>query len=491
MRKHISIFLSFLLVSTLVLAGCGCSNSQSSYQVRLEVWGLFDDSDVFAKAIGEYQKRNPRAQEIKYKKMTVESYETDLLEALATGNGPDIFLVHNTWLPKHKDKLAPVPMDNVSGKQVEILNTRQVKDQFVDVVSSDFVSENQIYALPLSVDSLGLYCNRDLLNQAGVASPPQTWLEFDEAVKKITRIDSFGNIALSGAAMGTSSDASPGEGKINRATDILTLIMMQAGAEMNDSQTGLASFSEFAKNRNENQSQNQISPGESALAYYTKFANPYNSVYSWNSLQHNSVDSFIEGKTAMIINYSWLIPKIQSRSPKLNLGIAKIPQNKLKDRPGIDIDFANYWAFAVSKNKVASQTDVQKNQGNKIPLATNDQRTAEAWKFLRYLTLPTSFSQDLPVATAKDAVNFDPAKEYVENQKKPAARRDIIEAQKSDFLLGPFAEGNLIAKSWAQPDNLAVEKIFDEMIDNVVLRNQNPRETLKQAQNAVNVLREK
>jgi len=487
MKKHISAFLSFLLLSTLVLAGCGCQNTQASYQVRLEVWGLFDDSDVFSKVISEYQKRNPRVKEINYKKLNVDSYETDLLEALATGNGPDVFLIHNTWMAKHKDKLAPIPLDNVNGKQAEILNTRQAKDQFIDVVSSDFVLDNHIYALPLSVDSLALYYNRDLLNQAGVAKPPETWLEFDDAVRKIKKIDSFGNINLSGAAIGTSSDASPGEGKINRATDILALLMMQAGAEMADSKTGAAAFAEFTKAA----SGNEMSPGESALAYYTKFSNPYKAEYTWNSLQHNSADSFVEGKTAMMINYSWLISQIQSRAPKLNFGISNIPQNKDKDKPGIAVDFANYWGFAVSKNKVVNQEDLQKAKDNRISYATNDQRIAEAWKFVRYFAMPSSFSQNLPVAALSNVASYDPAAEYAEKQQKPAARRDLIEAQKSDPMLGPFAEGNLIAKSWAQPDNLAVEKIFDGMIDDVVLRNKSPRDAIRQAQNAVNVLIQK
>src|SRR4030042_4312347 len=202
MKKYAYIFLSFFAISALLLSGCGCRNTATGYEVRLEIWGLFDDSDVMAKVLSEYKKRNPRVKEIVYKKLIVESYENDLMEALATGNGPDIFLVHKHWLPKHKDKLASVSVETVDGKQVEILNTKQVHDQFADVVSSDFVSDEQIYALPLSADSLALYYNKDYLNQAGITSPPRTWIEFDDAVRKITRIYSFGNITLSAAAMG-------------------------------------------------------------------------------------------------------------------------------------------------------------------------------------------------------------------------------------------------------------------------------------------------
>ena len=283
--------------------------------------------------------------------------------------------------------------------------------------------------------------------------------------------------------MGTSSDASAGEGKINRATDILTLLMMQSGAEMFDSESQRAEFAELP----EGASGREMSPGESALTYYTKFSNPLKAEYSWNSLQHNSIDSFIEGKTAMMINYSWLVPRIQSRAPKLNFGVAKVPQNRDSEGRGLDVNFANYWGFTVSKNKTISEDDVRRADESRSNYATNEQRTAEAWKFVRFLTMPESYSADLLPPTQEYA-DFDPAAEYIEKQKKPAARRDLIEEQKKDVYLGPFAEGNLIAKSWPQPDNLAVEKIFDEMIDDVVLRNQSTRDAIQKAQNAVNLL---
>lgn len=103
--------------------------------------------------------------------------------------------------------------------------------------------------------------------------------------------------------------------------------------------------------------------------------------------------------------------------------------------------------------------------------------------------MPQTFSADLPdPAVGAESANFDPAAEYIKNQSRPAARRDLIEKQKSNIFLSPFAEGNLIAKSWPQPDNLAIERIFDAMIDNVVLKNESFHDALDQAQNAVDVL---
>src|SRR4030042_3256568 len=303
MNKKISAIVSFfLLISLMVFSGCSLfKTQQTTYQAKLEIWGLFDDSDAFSKVINEYRKRNPRVTDIKYKKMEVESYETDLRDALASGKGPDIFLIHNSWMAKHKDKLASSPET--------ILCVNTVQDLFADVVSRDFVQDNKVYALPLSVDSLALYYNRDYFNQSGISIPPRTWAEFDAAAARLTRVGSYGNILLSGAAMGASSDSVPGDGKINRATDILTLLMMQAGAEMFGYNTNFASFANFTESTLENES--RMPPGQMALLYYTKFSNPSSNVYSWNSQMHNSVDSFIEGKTAMMLNYSCLIPKFQ------------------------------------------------------------------------------------------------------------------------------------------------------------------------------------
>lgn len=472
--------MSFLLLATLVFSGCSLfKTQQTTYQVRLEVWGLFDDSDTFSKAISEYRKRNPRVIDIKYRKLEVESYEDDLRDALASGKGPDVFLIHNSWMTKHKDKLASSP-DNVLG-------AKQVQDLFADVVTKDFVQDSKVYALPLSVDSLALYFNRDYLNQAGISVPPRTWAEFDAAVSRLTKVDSFGNIVLSGAAMGASSDASAGDGKINRATDILTLLMMQAGTEMYDYTNNLASFAKFTPSTLGNES--RIPPGQAALMYYTKFSSPNSKTYCWNSTMHNSVDSFIEGKAAMMLNYSWLIPKIQSKAPKLNLGLSPVPQNIDNEGRGVNIDFANYWGFAVSKNKSGETENVTEKVDTP---ATNDQRIFEAWQFIRYLTMPPSANQSLPkAASTQEAANYDPAAEYAITQKKPAARRDLIGAQTNDTLLAPFAQGNMIARSWSQPDDLAVEKIFNEMIDDVTLRNEDPRAALEQAQNAVNLLIQK
>jgi hypothetical protein len=84
---------------------------------------------------------------------------------------------------------------------------------------------------------------------------------------------------------------------------------------------------------------------------------------------------------------------------------------------------------------------------------------------------------------------MDPAEQYLEKTKKPAARFDLIEKQKSDPILAPFAVGNLIAKSWRQPtDAEEVEKIIADAIDGVNVGKYSLGEAVRLIESRVGVL---
>ena len=104
------IFTGVLLgMVTLSLSGCGLRPKETPYKMKLEVWGVFDDSDAFQEVIGKYKELNPNVAEISYRKFNVDTYRQDLLDALAAGNGPDIFLVRNSWTPAFADKIVVAP----------------------------------------------------------------------------------------------------------------------------------------------------------------------------------------------------------------------------------------------------------------------------------------------------------------------------------------------------------------------------------------------
>ncbi len=471
MKLKIKTIISFIILSSLfLLSGC-LKEKPPGYKINLEMWGIFDSSDAYGNFFNKYREINPFVGDIKYRKLDVDNYRKDLIDALASGQGPDIFFIRNSWLPSFRDKIEPAP-DWILGEQ-------EFRRDFVDVAADDFLDEGKIYAVPLNVDCLALYYNKDLFNAEGITTPPSTWEELQEDVKRLTKIDQFGNITQQGIALGTAYN-------INRSTDILTLLMLQKGTQMTDKDRTEATFNESAAINT-----GFIQPGEEAVDFYAQFARSSSPLYSWNPRMHYSVDAFSEGTAAMMINYSWHYSTIKSKNSKLNFAVAPVPQFS-GSQP---INYANYWGLAVAKNKIISSSVDSETGGSEMTVPDNKVRIQEAWELIKFLTMKNNGKVTLfngISGTSKEfPIDIDPAVEYLKNTGKPAARRDIIEQQKSDPILGPFAYGNLIVRNWYQVDPETTEAIFAEAINSVNNGLMTPRDALELAANRVSQLMRK
>lgn len=456
MERRTIIIIGFVVAVLLIIAavlffsGSLLKPTPQKYSVDLEVWGLFDDTDAFADMFSNYKKIAPNIRQINYRKLTVDTYKSELLEALASGQGPDIFIIHNTWLPSFQDKLIAAP--------ATILNEQKFRSDFVDVAADDFLANGEVYAVPLSIDSLALYYNKDIFNNAGIAVPPTNWDSFRSNVKLLTRVDNFGGISRSGAALGTAYN-------INRPTDILSMLMLQQESKM--SERDRMSFGDAG--------------GKSALAFYTEFAKANSQFYSWNPQMHNSLDAFSEGNLAMMFNYSWQIEAIKKKSPKLNFTVAPIPQIPGKSR----INYANYWGYGVSKNKVI-KVDAAVAQSKSILPTTNEVRVAEAWKLLKFMTAKAGVADY--VVNGKQLLDpkYDGAMDYMAKTNKPVARRDLIDLQRADPVMGVFATQNLFAKSWRQKNPELIEGMMMEMIRHVNSGEQTIDDAIRNAETQIN-----
>lgn len=426
-KKYFNLFTLFLIGVFLLTAGFGCKSPGQEVQkhlkpTELNYWRVFDDEDAFAEIITQYRQSHPNIK-INYRKFRYDEYEKALLDALAEDRGPDIISIHESWLRKYQTKLQPMPSEITMAYQIvkgtlkkevtyelktkPALNLRQLKENFADTVYQDAVIDSQIFGLPLSLETLVMFYNKDILNRAGVAQAPNTWKSFQEAVEKMTRFDSQGKIIQSGAALGAGDN-------VERAFDILSILMMQNGATMTDN-SGSATFT---KSRD-----NNYNPGVEAIKFYADFASPVKNVYSWNSEMTNSLDAFIAGKVGIIFGYNYHLPAIRARAPRLNLGIAPIPQVT----PDAPINYAGYWLETVS-NKSSHPN--------------------EAWDFIIF-------------ASQKEQV-----KTYLEKTKRPTALKAVINEQLENEDIYPAATQTLTAANWYQgKDPLAAENAIKEMID--------------------------
>jgi multiple sugar transport system substrate-binding protein len=320
-------------------------------------------------------------------------------------------------------------------KETKSITLKEIKNNFADVVYNDIVinkNENnkitpQVYGLPLSVDTLVMFYNKDLYNNAGITAPSGYWdAKFQSDVKKLNKQNAKGELIQSGAALGGSKN-------IDRSMDILAALMMQSGAEMLDD-SGQVKFNQSPVNMK----QTNYVPGLDAIRFYTDFANPGKEIYSWNKDLDSALNLFADGKLATMFGYSYHIPQIKALSPKLNFAIAKLPQIE----GNTPVNFANYWAEVVSSKILTNPENLKK--GAKYAKNKSD----AAWDFIQFET------------------KEEQAKLYLEKTKKPTALKSLINSQTEDMEIGVSAEQILTAKSWYKGNDAnAMETIFQEMIN--------------------------
>ena len=233
------------------LGGGGNTGTATIKRAELTVWGTADDKAQFDAMVEAFRGPNPGVK-ITYEKKSPEGYEDELVRAFAAGKGPDLFALHNTWLVKYGDLLAPASK--------ELVSPAGLKGTLADVALRDFAAGDALYGLPLAIDTLALYYNTELFNSAGIVFPPKDWDEFVKDSRLLTKRKPNGEVAISGAAMGAGNN-------IPYAPDHLALLMLQYGASIFDA-SGKVNFGAAGG------SGASLSPAEAALDFYTSFAKP-------------------------------------------------------------------------------------------------------------------------------------------------------------------------------------------------------------------------
>ena len=419
----IGIVIGFIVLSILL-------RRQNPKPVSLEMWGVIDEPAVFTPLINSFQKNNPHIS-IHYIKKDPATYQNDLLKAFAANKAPDIFMLFGNWLPSYQGKIEPLNL-----KKDKDLNSLIISQTFPQVVQDDLVNNDFLLGIPLSIDTLALYYNKDIFDYYNIALPPKTWDEVVKLIPKLRKTNSQGQVTRAAIALGTSNN-------IDWASDILSELMMQLGSSMIDKTYQKVTFDEPVT-----QNGLKIIPGEEALKYFTQFANPKSSLYTWNNSFPNAVSAFSQGKTAMIIGYNQAQNTIQKEAPGLRYSIASFPllsSNKEK------INYARTMNLVVF------------NRSSYLK---------EAWQFLKYL------------------IQLDNSQYYFLQTKNPPARLDLISLAINDPQAGVFASQILTSRDWYQIDSQEISTIFNEMIESVVLQNIPPNQAISTAASRIELLRQ-
>ncbi|MFH0806665.1 MAG: extracellular solute-binding protein [Candidatus Brennerbacteria bacterium] len=368
-----------------------------SIAAQISIWNVGDSEGAFAAAFAEFNAKYKNVA-FSYRSFPNETaYEAALLDALAAGTGPDIFAVRNDKVLRHLNKMVPA---------VNAITLPELRARFPQVVEKDFYGAEGTYALPLSIDTLALFYNRDLMDDAGVANVPATWNEVQALAPTLTKKSEIGAITQSGIALGGNAY------EIESAVDVLYLLMLQTGTKMTDEGLTRATF--------------DSSEGLNALRFYLQFGNPKSASYAWSGGE-SARTRFADEKLSFLVDYASAIPFITARNSFLNYAVAPVPQ---PTNASVSLTYASYYGFAVSRRA--------KNPGL-------------AWEFVKGMT------------TSETA-----ARSYASATGKPPALRGLVNAYENDPIMRVFARQILIARSWPQTDPDAIRTSFTHLITSAI-----------------------
>ncbi|MCD8494865.1 MAG: ABC transporter substrate-binding protein [Candidatus Pacebacteria bacterium] len=292
----IGALIGFALFATSGSQGGGGRNAGPSGAIV--VWGTLPQEGM-APLITTIDDLYPNLS-VSYIQKDAQTFDRELLRALAEGRGPDLFFVTDETLLAHRNKLFAIPFESYPPETV--------RETFIDQAEM-LVDTEGVLGFPIMVDPMVMYVNRDILASSFVVDPPVFWDEFFALAPRIVQKNDAGALRQSLVAMGTFAN-------ITHGTDVLELIMLQAGNPLvgrNEAREPVVVFQEGGV-------------AASAVRFYTTFSNPAQPAYSWSTAQKNDQDAFIEGTLALYFGYASEARLLRERNPNLNFDVRMMPQ---------------------------------------------------------------------------------------------------------------------------------------------------------------------
>lgn len=420
-------FLIFAVVGVIMFALYRSTGVNSSVGTVL-VWGTIPASqyDSFLEQYGVY---DVLAENVSYTYKDPDTFDLELVEALASNSGPDIVLLTNEQITRNADRMFVTPYTNYP--------VRNFQDTYIEAAEVLLLNEGVI-ARPVAVDPLVLYWNRTLLANDNYPLPPKTWSEIIKMSQVITKKDDTKNILVSAIALGEFAN-------IAHAKDILLTMFMQAGGRVTTQDADGALQSTLAS-----RSSVGTQPMQDALRFFTEFSNPTRVTYSWNKARPEARDAFVAGDLALYIGYASELPLILAQNPNLNFDVTQIPQTSGGPQER-QLTTARVYAYAV-------------------PLVAENSYGASI------------LLEALTSATASQL--------FEQNTGLPSPRRELLAGEPTDAVKTVFRNSTIQAVSWRDPNPKATQQILAKMSNSVVSGTARMSEAIQRAQSELQAVLE-
>ena len=402
--------LAILLISTLCLTLTGCESKQktgeAAKKISLQVWAVSGpEADVIAAQGREFVSRmkNPLLSLKVVGFSSEKELQEFLVDKMAEGKGPDVVYTSGNWIARNRAKLISL------GEKDEHFTAQKFTDTFVRGATDALVNNNQVWGMPLGIDSLALIFNEDhMVNALSDRNhPSDTWEGFRTDVTTLNRKDnSFERFTISGGAIGRMDN-------IRYAFSALENIMVQMGVHF-FSASGKSST--IARSTGISRLGKRENFATEALKYFSSFANEKFKNYSWNEHMadpfsaHKDLTTFVQGKTSMVFGFSGDLKRIDELAEKRRkFGERVVPKDSIRVAflPQIEDPDSSHTREVVAHVKALA-----------VPRTTKNQKTA--WNFLKFM------------------VEKDQLRSFFNETKLPTPRLSLVPEQESEPGIGIY-----------------------------------------------------
>ncbi|MBL4954639.1 sugar ABC transporter substrate-binding protein [Neobacillus sp. OS1-32] len=324
MKKWL-IMLVAIVLGLLGLAGCSSSDKSSgeSKDGKVEItYGFWDKKQV--PAINEIIKKfNEKYPNIKVKtEITPYGQYFQKLETAATGGAlPDVLWMNGAHVQQYAEGKVIIPLNDLVKKDDYSL------DNYPKSLVDLYTVNDQVYGIPKDYDTIGLWYNKKIFDDAGVAYPDESWdwNKLKEVAKKLTNKDK--------GIWGFASTLMNQEGYYN--------FIWQNGGEIVSADGKTAGFDKPETIE--------------ALKFDVSFIKEGLSPTQAQMTETAASELFSSGKIAMMFDGPWMVPEYK-KNPDIN--VAVLPKGKQR---------------AVSIHGLANV------------IAANTKHKDAAWKFVQFL----------------------------------------------------------------------------------------------------------
>src|SRR3989344_2348209 len=122
-----------VLIVVLIFWGVIPGLQQVSSSATLPFWPT-EPQSTFQDILRDFENEN-KSIKISFEEKNPASYESDLVNALASGHGPDVWTIPQTWIQRHQNKISPLPP--------VMMTEREFGETFVDITKQVFVSKGK------------------------------------------------------------------------------------------------------------------------------------------------------------------------------------------------------------------------------------------------------------------------------------------------------------------------------------------------------------